>query len=118
MKQKRRIRGFVVALVLWGAFSAQAQPIEITITGTPTLNLQQPLQISPTTAPTQWEYRIHPSQTGPEVAVQCEDEGYRFLEAIRAAGKQRWELVNFINAGSNGEYPDPCLIAVFKRPKQ
>lgn len=118
MKQKRRIFGFAVTMILWCAFSARAEPIEITITGTPTLNLQQPIQITPSTASTRWEYRMHPSQTGPEVAVQCEDEAYRFLEAIRDAGKQRWELVNFIDAGSNGEYAQPCLIAVFKRPKQ
>ncbi len=118
MTARRRVVLYAVATSVCFAYSVLAEPIEITITGEPTFNLEKPIQIAPSAAATTWEYRFHPAQTGPEVAVQCESEAHRFIEAIRNAGKQRWELVNFINVGTNDEYGDPCLIAVFKRPQK
>lgn len=105
-----------LAAVLLFVYSLPAESLEITIKGTPTFNLENPIQIQGNTPPpTAWEYRFYPSQTGPEVAVQCEGEAYRFLEAVRNAGQENWELVNVINAGPD-EYNDPCLIGIFKRP--
>lgn len=118
MIHRRLVLKPFAAAVLLLVYSMPAESVEITITGTPTFNLEKPIQITPSTSSTAWEYRFYPSQTGPEVAVQCEVEAYRFLNAIRNAGKKHWELVNFINVGTNNEYNQPCLIAVFKRPKE
>lgn len=117
MINRHSIMSAFAASFLLFAYSVHAESAEINIKGTPTFNLEKPIQIAPGTASTTWEYRFYPSQTGPEVAVQCESEAFRIVEAIRNAGEQRWELVNFINAGVD-QYNDPCLIAVFKRPKQ
>lgn len=116
MLERRLIPKLCVAATLLSVYSIAAEAVDINITGTPTFNLEKPIQISPTTASTAWEYQFYPPQTGPDVAVQCEDIAYRFLNAIRNAGKKHWELVNVINAATN-EDNGPCLIAVFKRPK-
>lgn len=110
------VKSSLTAVLLF-TYCLRADSMEINIKGTPTFNLEKPIQIAPNAAPTTWEYRFFPAQTGPELAVQCESEAYRFLEAVRNAGEQRWELVNFINVGPD-QYDDPCLIGVFKRPKQ
>lgn len=115
MTKRRSVLTLVLSTCLLLAISARAESTEIVIKGTPKFNLEKPIQIAPNTASTAWEYHFYPSQTGPEVAVQCESEAFRIVEAIRAAGEQHWELVNFINVGLD-EYNDPCLIAVFKRP--
>lgn len=104
------------ATVLVFMYCAPAYSVDITIKGTPTIVIEKPIELESDTAPTTWEYRFYPSQTGPEVAVQCESEAYRFLDAVRNAGQDRWELVNFIDVGPD-EYNDPCLIGVFKRPE-
>lgn len=109
------VNSALAALLLF-SYCLRAESVEINVTGTPSFNLEKPIQIAPDAAPTEWEYQFYPSQTGPEVAVQCENEAYRFLQAVRDAGKKRWELVNFIDVGPGGR-SDPCLIGVFKRPK-
>ena len=115
-KRNTAVKSSVLAMLLF-SYCLSAESVNINIEGTPTFNLDKPIQVVPDTRPIVWEYRFYPSQSGPEVAVQCEGEAYRFLEAVRNAGQQRWELVNFIDVGPD-EYNDPCLIGVFKRPKQ
>lgn len=115
MTNRHSVLALGVSAILLFAYSAHAESTEIVIKGTPTFTLEKPIQIAPSTASTSWEYHFYPSQTGPEVAVQCESEAFRIVEAIRTAGEQHWELVNFINVGLD-EYNDPCFIAVFKRP--
>jgi hypothetical protein len=117
MTNRHSALALVLSVVLLFAYSVRAESTEIVIKGTPTFNLEKPIQIAPSTTATKWEYHFYPSQTGPEVAVQCESEAFRIVEAIRAAGEQRWELVSFIRVGLD-EYNDPCLIAVFKRPEK
>lgn len=117
MTNRRSIFVLFTSAFLLLVYSMRAEPTEINIKGTPTFNLERPIQLSPGATSTTWEYRFYPSQTGPEVAVQCEGEAFRIVEAIRSAGEQRWELVNLINLGVD-EYNDPCLMAVFKRPSQ
>lgn len=115
MTKQHSVLALVVSVFLLFASSVRAESTEIVIKGTPTFNLEKPIQIAPGAASTTWEYRFYPSQTGPEVAVQCESEAFRIVEAIRQAGEQHWELVNIMNVGLD-EYNDPCLMAVFKRP--
>jgi hypothetical protein len=117
MINRNSVAGTFTTFLLLFSYSAGTESTEINIKGTPTFNLESPIQVAPSSGATIWEYHFYPSQTGPEVAVQCESEAYRIVQAIRNAGEQRWELVNFINVGLD-EYNDPCLIAVFKRPKK
>lgn len=117
MINSHSVAAVLTAAFMLPAYSSHAESAEINIKGTPTFNLEKPIQVAPGAASTTWEYNFYPSQTGPEVAVQCESEAFRIVEAIRNAGEQRWELVNFINVGVD-EYGDPCLIAVFKRPEE
>lgn len=115
MTNRHPVMALFTSAFLLFTYSADAESTEIIIKGTPTFNLEKPIQIAPSTTSSTWEYRFYPPQTGPEVAVQCESEAFRIVEAIRAAGEQRWELVDLINVGLD-EYNDPCFTAVFKRP--
>lgn len=107
------------AAILVSSYSAYAEPIQITIEGTPIIQLSEPIPGSGSgNQPTQWQYRMYPDQSGPSAGLECEPQASHFVEEVERAGKQRWELVNFVNVAALADGDETCLFAIFKRPAE